>query len=416
MKIVILCDTYYPHINPAANCIERYIPYLTEDNDITIVCPATVLNKDAVIKDGTRIEFISCLWNDLRSYCREREENGTANGLTKVVYKLVRAWGVFLSYFKFPSRFAWYKKAYYRKLNKINKEKKIDVIVSVSDPVCAHLAALKFKKKNPSVRWVSYSTDPYSENPTLYKNIYFKSCRKNKNLKTESQIYNTADYSILTEELIAYAMNLSPSAQSKMYCFPYVLSPIVAQKPGGKGEEHDSSEFVNLVYAGSLREKVRNPETLLSIAKNCNGIHLWLYTSGDCEHLFKKYESDNITVSGLLPKEQYLSILLNKADVLVNICNTIDLQAPSKMLELLSTGKPVINFYYKQDSFYRMIEKYPLGLNVKQGDAKDIRRVEKFCQETKGKKLIYEDVARLFPNNTIGNQVTLLKSMISGVL
>ena len=130
----------------------------------------------------------------------------------------------------------------------------------------------------------------------------------------------------------------------------------------------------------------------------------------------KKYESDNITVDGLLPKEQYLSIILNKADVLVNICNTLDLQAPSKMLELLSTGKPVINFYYKQDGFYRMIEQYPLGLNVKQDDTSVFERVEKFCLETKGKKLTYEEVERLFPNNTIGNQITLLKSMISGEL
>lgn len=416
MKIVILCDTYYPYINPAANCIERYIPYLKDGDKLTIICPATTLKKNAVIKDGVRIEFISCFWNDLRSFCRTKEEKGENNCLTNLLYKLVRAWGVLLSFFAFPSRFSWYKNAYSRRLNKIKEGQGIDVIISVSDPVCAHLAALRFKKKNPSVRWISYSTDPYSENPTLYKNIYFKTFRKQKNLKTESQIYNTADYSILTEELIAYAINLCPTAKSRMYCFPYVLSHIEDLNIRDRTDEHSASEIVNLVYAGSLREKVRNPETLLSIAKNCKGIHLWIYTSGDCEHLFKKYESDNITVDGLLPKEQYLSIILNKADVLVNICNTLDLQAPSKMLELLSTGKPVINFYYKQDGFYRMIEQYPLGLNVKQDDTSVFERVEKFCLETKGKKLTYEEVERLFPNNTIGNQITLLKSMISGEL
>lgn len=413
MNVVILCDTYYPHINPAANCIERYIPFLKKGNSITIVCPSTIVNKEPVNKDRYRIEFVSCIWNDLRSYCREKVETGENSVLTDFLYMLVRLWGVIKSFYAFPSRFSWLKKQYYLKLKEINKSQPIDVVISVSDPVCAHLAAMKFKIENPSVRWITYSTDPYSENPTLYKNIQFKRIRKKHNIETESSIYRTADYSIFTEELFELAKKISPDAESKIFCFPYVLSPIHSET---ESVQYNNEERISLVYAGSLRESIRNPETLLSIITRCDQLHLFLYTSGDCGHLFKKYKSDNITIEGLLPKDQYLSVILNKADVLVNICNTIDLQAPSKMLELLSTGKPVINFYYKQDSFYQMIEQYPLGLNIKQGDMQKNDVVQNFCIMKKGKKMRYEEVEALFPHNTIGDQVALLKSMISGTL
>ena len=35
------------------------------------------------------------------------------------------------------------------------------------------------------------------------------------------------------------------------------------------------------------------------------------------------------------------------------------------MFELLSTGLPILNFYYRKDSQFEIIEKYPLGINVR---------------------------------------------------
>ena len=414
MNIVILCDTYYPHINPAANCIERYLPCLKKGNTITIICPATILNKEAVIKDGVRVEFISCMWNDMRSFCREKEEKGTVNGLSRLLYGLVRAWGVFLSFFAFPSRFSWYKKAYYRKLENINKKQSIDVIISISDPVCAHIASMKFKRKYKRVRWISYTTDPISDNPTLYKNIIFKQIRKRRIRNLESQIYNLSDFSILTEELFELAKTMCPESKSKLCCFPYVLSPFPSSHLNNQPIIDKTGDTIILVYAGSLKKGIRTPETLLDIIKRCSdNIQLWLFIAGDCGNIVNQYKSDNIIVNGILPQDQYLSVIGEKADVLINISNSFSLQAPSKMLELLSTGKPIINFSYKKDNFYHMIESYPLGLNIMQGDVSSYQQVENFCKDNKGKRLTFEEVKQLFPHNVLEKQTRILESMLS---
>ena len=82
------------------------------------------------------------------------------------------------------------------------------------------------------------------------------------------------------------------------------------------------------------------------------------------------------------------------------------------MLELLSTGKPIINFYFTEDTQFNMIEKYPLGLNIKNGDLDPVRKIENFRHEMKGKRMTFKEVEVLFPDNNIDSQVGLLKRLI----
>ena len=89
-----------------------------------------------------------------------------------------------------------------------------------------------------------------------------------------------------------------------------------------------------------------------------------------------------------------------------------NLQAPSKMLELLSTGKPILNFYFAKDSQYEMIEKYPLGLNIGNEEEGAVEKVEQFCHEVKGKSIPYVEVEKLYPENIMESQVRLLKKLI----
>lgn len=88
------------------------------------------------------------------------------------------------------------------------------------------------------------------------------------------------------------------------------------------------------------------------------------------------------------------------------------MQIPSKMLELFSTGRPIINFYQLKDVHYAMVEKYPLGINIGPDDADAVERVSEFCKQMKGKRLSFEEVEALFPENTMDSQLALLEKLI----
>ena len=173
----------------------------------------------------------------------------------------------------------------------------------------------------------------------------------------------------------------------------------------------DGLGICKLVYAGALNKEIRNPEYALSVLRNVSRIDLYLYQAGDCNDIIDRYASSHIKVNGLLQRDQYVDLICNKADILVNIGNNSKLQAPSKLLELLSTGKPILNFYYYKDSQYEMIEKYPLGLNVGRDDECVVRKIQDFCDNMKGRSMDIDMIKNIFPENSIENQLNKLDSL-----
>ena len=171
---------------------------------------------------------------------------------------------------------------------------------------------------------------------------------------------------------------------------------------------------IKIVYAGALNSVIRNPEYTLSVLSKVDIITLYLFQSGDCDSILRKYSSNNIRINGLVKRDNYLSLISKEADILLNIGNNSDLQAPSKMLELLSTGKPIINFYFKKDNQYRMIEKYPLGLNIGRNEENAIDKVYSFCKSFCSSRMTYQEVEKMFPENCLKNQLEILdKAMLT---
>lgn len=107
--------------------------------------------------------------------------------------------------------------------------------------------------------------------------------------------------------------------------------------------------------------------------------------------------SETIKSFPAVNRSRYNELIYNEYDILINIGNNFSLQIPSKMLELFSTGRPIINFYQLKDVHYAMVEKYPLGINIGPDDADAVERVSEFCKQMKGKRLSFEEVEALFP-------------------
>ena len=409
MNIVVVTCEFYPYMNPTSNCINSYVQELKKENHIDIICPLDSVGFEPFHSDNIDLYYITNYRNTLRALCNTKIREKRCLLFWKSVLFVLRCYSVILSLFSFPTRHSWRIKEYEKQLFSLQNQKNIDCIISASGWPCSHLAVMTFKKKHPKTRWITFTLDPYTYNPVLYSNILFVRKRREKNFRSEKAIYYNADYNIFTPELYKSAITIFKQPEYKTICFPYVLTRF----KGDSKQPKKNREDIVAMYAGTLNKQIRNPKTMLSLFSQIPDIKLELYVAGDCNDVLNNFQSDNIVINGLLTREKYIEKICTGADILINIGNSNSLQSPSKFFELLSTGLPVVTFYYKMDSNFEMTEKYPLGLNISQDGESDIDVLSDFCRSIRGKQLPFDEVKELFPDNLLENQMKKLNEMIN---
>ena len=405
MNIVVLTGPYHPVMGPASSCINIYIQKLKYKHNVIILCQKSSSKKNTFYDEKISVHYITNFVNNIRCFCSDYK----CNKIVNLLLILVRLYGFIKSFFSYPTRKSWLIDKYYNKLCELEKDLHIDLIISVSNPVCTHLAVKKYKKKNNSFKWITYNTDPFTYYTKSYKNVFDVKKRFVKNYKTEKSYYLDSDCNIFTEELYNHSLKKFKLLHVNNICFPYVLTDFNISILKSESD----NKLCKLVYAGSFNKEIRNPDYALSILKEVKGICVQLYQSGDCNEIIKKHSCSHIKVFNTLTRSNYINLILGEADILINIGNSSRLQAPSKMLELLSTGKPIVNFYIYKNSHYDMINHYPLGLNIGIDEVNPVKLIEDFCFVMKGKRLSYDKVKQIFPNNVIDNQLKIIDNIIS---
>ena len=415
-NIVILCGQYYPNAGAPVNCFLPYIKELKKENAVTIVCRKTsgisVLNYD----DTEPFIQLTTWYNSLRYFLVDRIKERKHIKLYTYLLNIVRFISFIRTMFCYPTQHNWIIKKYLRTLNAIEKRiGQIDVIISVSFPFCSHIAALNFKKDHPQVKWLTYSTDPFTFNECQYERVPFKSFKRRWARKKEKEIYDKADANIVTEELYSMLVESFKQRKEKTIPFPYLILPSLH---GMSRHFSTNQKIINCVYAGSLYTDIRNPRIMIKLFEKIRqNIKLKLFADGDLtiRGLLKEIHCENIEVNGLVNRKEYERIIKEEADILINIGNTTLLQSPSKLLELVSTGKPIINFYSNEDFGYQVIKVYPLGLNISNKVLEDdsVTIVENFCFKNMGVILPFELIKNLYPNHIMENHMKILNSLVS---
>lgn len=403
MRIVVITGSFYPSITPPANCFKKYIDKLREKHNITILCQQSNFKKAKVTHDGLNLYEVTNYINTLRCIAYQ-----SSKWYSNILNKFVRAIGFFQGLYMFPSRNSWLINKYADALNIINNESKIDLIISVSHPFCTHLAALEYKNTHPEVGWISFTTDPFPTGnylPRMISGRYFS----NKAVGTEIRVFSKADYNIFTEELIGHALDTLKLDNKKCVAFPYVLTDFSSniQKRNNRNNERV------LIYAGALNKEIRNPEFALSVLRRICNVKVEFYQTGDCDDLFDKYSCPHVERKQTVSRNEYIDLILNKSDILINIGNNSLTMSPSKMLELISTGKPIINFYVYKNSQFEMLEKYPKGINIGKDDINPILKLQTFCDSVNCNSISFEEIKLLFPNNCLDRQMPILEQVIN---
>lgn len=268
------------------------------------------------------------------------------------------------------------------------REKAHDVVVSVTPTFTGALVGESVHRAHPDVRWVLDVGDPFSlqvhaaaNNVRLYGAL---------NRRVERRLLSEADaISVTTSQAAARYAEAFPESAGKIQVIPPLFSlpdePLAASS-GSPGA-------LRFVYVGTLYRKLREPGFLLQIfdalLKRMAGKPLELHLFGDTHQFadllvgWRQRLGDALQVHGSVPRAE-VAAAIEEAAVLVNIGNRSEDQLPSKVVEYVASGKPILNIASAEgDLSAAFLRTYPDKLLLHDAgavpSAEQIGELERFC-------------------------------------
>lgn len=216
------------------------------------------------------------------------------------------------------------------------------------------------------------------------------------------------------------------SLSPKILCLPWVLDDWFVKKYSAKIVElnlpiipwnnksplkKDTSESISFILFGALYDDIRNPSILFdSFLKQKEDYIIKTFCSG-CKKLLLKYQGlmpSKILVNNKVP----VDILHNEVlltDFVIIIGNTVSNQTPSKIYEVIGSGKPIIYLYQNDnDTALNTVRKYELSYVLKYSkmlDKCEFKKLFNWCIINKGKQVQYDDCVSRFPEYSIDNYI-----------
>ena len=263
-----------------------------------------------------------------------------------------------------------------RELKNVCKQYPFEAAVSTSEPyVMASAAAQLYGGEK-----ILYMMDP----PACVSNgagTPYRTRTLPSVLKNQDALITTP---FILEALKAHCLPLPKKTET--VGFPMIM-------PQTLQTSHIDGEKIKLLFCGWLYSDIRSPQYFLDIVSHLDERFEVTFMGRECETLRARFRIDSRANIITLPQQPYEIALqaMTDADVLINIGNSIPVHMPSKTLEYINTGKPMVNFYKILDCptlYYT--QRYPLALNLFEGE-KDIKEATQkftdFCLTQKGKTL-----------------------------
>jgi len=388
-KVLLLVHEYYPCGSAITNCLNPIIEEMNKQNIKVDVVTRKQFDylKNIETIDSVNIFRINDFFNIYNNKIKE-SKNVVKRLYYKVILKFI--WIYRAKIRKIKSGFINVKKAT-RKAEELFKINNYDTIISCSFPFSMHKIAYNLKKKH-NVTWIAYQFDPHTFNHTLMNDGLIKD-----RLSEEIKILTLADKIFLPNE--NYEENLKTELavlKDKYYTIPFAL----IKRPNIEMENKENLKII-FTFAGTLYENIRTPFNMLEFFKNVEldyEIQLFYITESSLETKLLDYKKEFKDKLKLYPNESKdkCDEAIIQSNILINIGNEMANQTPSKVYELISYGKPIVNFYtIDDDTSKKVLKDYPLVFNInKDYSTKDVESFKKFCVENKDKLLTYEEATQ----------------------
>ncbi len=292
-----------------------------------------------------------------------------------------------------------------------NQTKKRDIILATHELTYSSLSASFIRKK--AIKALFLMDPPH---PTW---------REGKDVSIESKHF----LNMLKRYDVVFTTTFIHEAMERRGYSPYVNRFVDVSFPlitgFNKQSTRDNDEKIILTFSGRLYldSKIRSPEYFLKIVSRLDSRFKVIFVGVDAPQLIEEFDIKTNAEIELLPQleQDELQQLIADSDILINIGNAIPVHMPSKTLDYINTGKPIVNFYKLVECptlYYT--KSYPLCLNLNEKDnQKDIEAVTsefvEFCVKSKGKVVdqnyILDHYSKCTPKE-IGNTITKVLSQL----
>lgn len=210
----------------------------------------------------------------------------------------------------------------------LKKEKNIDILISIAVPYINHFAIASLKKTNAQC-WISDCGDPFTGNPFHKFSSYFKYIEKHWSKKT--------DYIVVPIEEAKKGYLEEFKDKIKVIPQGFNFDDI-------KLAEYQKNNIPTFAYSGAVYKDLRDPSKFLDYLTTLDiPFKLIVYTVKGS--IFERYTSslkDKIELREYVERNE-LIYQLSKVDFLINIKNKSGVQQPSKLIDYVSTKRPIIN-------------------------------------------------------------------------
>ena len=181
--------------------------------------------------------------------------------------------------------------------------------------------------------------------------------------------------------------------------------PLISEPDRNCGEPFTETSAVSCLFSGNLYSDIRDPSYTLRLFEPLvqSGAAQLHFVGPRVTDLPQPVQAFPVVCHGrkTLSRAQEM---MNQADVLVNIGNSVVNQVPSKIFDYLALGKPIINICKNRNCpTLPYFEKYPLALTLFEEDAileQQQTQLAAFLQKHAKEQLPFAQVAELFATCT----------------
>lgn len=382
MRILLIHDELYPNTSANARIVYRIVDELLKHSDVEVTIMGCAQTKEQSVPLYHGCQIIHAPWDRACRYIRFVNKLGRFKWLRfflmprSIVYRILHPrW--------MPRDVEMMRWIYHHR-------RQFDVVLACAMPFYSIDIAAQVSKYIPVV------------------NYYMESYWKN----SPSRYFTEQDISRLWDGLASRVIVPEHIKQIyKKYADKDIVDKlVVAEFPNVqkcelyiKNEPQFCTEKINLAFVGKFYPKVRDPQYLFDIIDCIQTSGICLNIAGGFNGSFSKsfierYFTNKMpymSFRGMLPPDKADAMLM-QADILVHIGNTIPEMLPSKILDYISTGKPIINLYqHDLCPTLSILDAYPLKLNIRVDSSitdELLNNIVSFCVENRGKQIPYEEI------------------------
>ena len=400
-KILFITESYYPNHTAVSNCVANIAIELEEKYEVSILC-LNEINSNRLDKYRQHNIFrIKSLEERKSSFL-----NQVKRGLKRVLSKNSLDEALI--------------NTFYQEMMSNEYLKDIDYIIPSAMPYESVAAAIKFKKySNTKCEIIPYLFDQFTENDNFHRFKSIKYIKYNFHRNFEKQLIRNSKYILLMHSLKHHYMKHFFEDKKK---FIFVEHPLLVAEKKQDIKLNFNKKKYQFSYVGGLYKSYVEANYLLKVFEQYkttqDNFCINFYVMGNATQIISEYQKkypDNFINHGRKSKDE-VTVVRNSSDILISISEKSGRQLSSKIFEYISTGKPIIHFYNKdEDVNINILKKYPNCLLIKEdfnNINNEVNNILNFLREINDKTIKFCILENIFADAKPSHTGNILSDII----